>query len=249
VLVHLQPHALVARVSSSVPFPEGPSEDDVTRELEVGARAARAGAPVAPPAADLDPGPHRHDGHVVTFWRYVEQRGDLDARAAGHALRAVHDALRDCDAELPPCGHGEDVKAMLAIVEPSDDVELLLALSAGEPEPGGQALHGDAHLDNCLQTAAGPLWHDFESTCRGPREYDLAALVLGDRRMGTSRAREAVRAYGDHDEALVDSLVPPYAAWIYASMLVALPRRPELGPVLADRLRWLRGYAHGLGVA
>lgn len=249
VLVHLQPHLLVARVSSSLPFPEGPPEDDLTRELEVAAHAARGGAPVAPPSSDIDPGPHRHGGHIVTFWRYVEHGGDLDARAAGSGLRLVHDALRDCNAELPPRGHGDDVKAMLATVDPSDDVELLLSLSECGPELDGQALHGDAHLDNCLQTTQGPLWHDFESTCRGPREYDLAALVLGDRRLGTTRAQETLRAYGEHDEMLVDSLIPTYAAWIYASMLVALPRRPEIRPLVADRLRWLRGYAQERGLA
>jgi hypothetical protein len=44
-------------------------------------------------------------------------------------------------------------------------------------------------------------------------------------------------------------LIPTYAAWIYASMLVALPRRPEIRPLVADRLRWLRGYAQERGLA
>jgi len=249
VLVHLQPQPLVARVSSALPFPEGPNPADVARELEVGAHAARAGAPVVPPATDVDPGPHLEDGHVLTFWLYVEQRGDLDPRAAGRGLRLIHEALEDCDADLPDRGHGDDVQEMLATLEPSEDVELLLALSACGPELDGQALHGDAHLDNCLQAADGPLWHDFESTCRGPREYDLAALVLGDRRIGNARAREALRAYGTHDSALLDALVPVYAAWVYASMLIALPRRPDLGPLLGERLRWLRGHVRALGLA
>ncbi|HST16053.1 MAG TPA: phosphotransferase [Gaiellaceae bacterium] len=249
VLVHLKPHPLVARVSSALPFPEGPNPDDVPLELEVAGHAARAGAPVVPPSADVDPGPHRHDGHVVTFWRYVERRGDLDSRAAGRGLRLIHDALEDCAVGLPPRGHGDDVRAMLGTLEPSADVELLLVLSAGSPEPDGQALHGDAHLDNCLQSADGPLWHDLESTCRGPREYDLAALVLGDRRTGVTRARETLCAYGSHDAALLDALVPVYAAWVYASMLLALPRRPDLRPLLDDRIRWLRGHARTLGLA
>lgn len=248
VLVHLEPSPLVARVSSSLPFPRGPSPEDVIREIEVAAHAARAGAPVVPPATDVDPGPHRHGGHVVTFWRHVERRGDLDSGAAGRGLREVHDALRDCSTELPPRGHGEDVQAMLATIEPSEDVELLLAVSAGGPELDGQPLHGDAHLENCLQSADGPLWHDFESACCGPREYDLAALVLGDRRLGTTRARDALRAYGQHDEDLLDALLPVYAAWVYASMLVALPRRPGLGPILGERIRWLRSYAGELGL-
>jgi hypothetical protein len=39
---------------------------------------------------------------------------------------------------------------------------------------------------------------------------------------------------------VLEECLPIYAAWIYASFMVALPRRPELGPVLAERLRWLR---------
>jgi hypothetical protein len=62
VLVHLRPLPLVARVSSALPYPEGPPEDGVVHELAVAAHAARAGAPVIPPSDLLDPGPHRRDG-------------------------------------------------------------------------------------------------------------------------------------------------------------------------------------------
>ena len=248
VLVHLRPYGIVARASSALPFPEGPHPEDVVRELEVAGHAAAAGAPVVPPAAEIDPGPHAQDGHLVAFWRHVEHGDEPDAAAAGRGLRAIHDALADCRAELPPRGHAEEVEAMLAAIEPSADAELLRGLAAGGPKVDGQALHGDAHLDNCMQSAGGPLWHDFESACRGPREYDLAALVLGDRRRGDPRAREAVHAYGEHDEELLDALVPVYAAWVYASLLVALPRRPEIEPVMRDRLDWLRGYARERGL-
>lgn len=243
VLVHLQPLPIVARVSSSIPFPEGPRPDDVVRELAVARHAALAGAPVVPPAEELDPGPHCHGGRVITFWTYAPSRGPVDARVAGRGLRTIHEALADFDAEaLPAAGHGEDVAAMLATVPASDDVELLRDLSARASAGRGQALHGDAHLDNCLHSDGGMLWHDFESTCRGPREYDLAALVLRDRsRGGDASARAALLAYGTHDAALLDELVPVYAAWVYASFLVALPRRPELAPILSERLRWLRG--------
>src|SRR5215471_6957021 len=71
VLVHLRPLPIVARVSSGRPYPEGPPEEDVIRELAVASRAARAGAPVVPPSDLLDPGPHRRDAHVVVFWQYV----------------------------------------------------------------------------------------------------------------------------------------------------------------------------------
>ena len=96
-----------------------------------------------------------------------------------------------------------------------------------------QALHGDAHLANCLP---GPLWHDFETACRGPREFDLAPLLLWE----TEASRLALAAYGDHDRDVLEQCVPVYAAWIFASMMISLNERPEEGPALADYLRWLR---------
>jgi hypothetical protein len=198
---------------------------------------------VIPPAGEIDPGPHRHGGRVVTFWRYVAPQGDVDPRAAGRGLRAIHDALLDYEGELPPAGHPAETHEMLDSVESSPDVDLLLSLVPGGRQAEGQALHGDAHLFNCLPSAAGPLWHDFETACRGSREYDLAALVLRDRSAGGDpAARRALSGYGPHDAALVDELLPGYAAWIFASFMIAIPRRPELAPVLDERLRWLRSY-------
>jgi hypothetical protein len=245
VLVHLAPSPVVARVSSGIPFPEGPKPEDVVRELHVARHAARGGAPVIPPLEDPEPGPHHRGAHIVTFWRYVRPQGQVDPRAAGRGLRHIHEALGDYeDLALPARGHGDDVHAMLEAVPESADVELLRTLAARSSEVEGQALHGDAHLDNVLRAGRLQYWHDLESACRGPREYDLAALVLRDRSQGEDpAARAALAAYGSHDAELLDALVPVYAAWIYASFLVALPRRPELAPILEDRLRWLRRCA------
>jgi hypothetical protein len=243
VLVHLAPFSIVARASTSLDWPGGPSEDDVVRELEVASHAAGRGAPVVPPSEELDPGPHEQDGHVVTFWRYVESTGEVDGRAAGRGLRAIHDALADYDGSLPAAAHPEDVHAMLDTLEDSKDTRLLRDIVSNAPDLDGQALHGDAHLWNCMASSGGPLWHDFETACRGPREYDLAALALNDLVRGPDLpAREALAAYGEHDPELLDAAVPVYAAWVFTSMLTAVPRRPELGPMLELRMRWLRDY-------
>jgi len=236
VLVHLRPLPLVARVSSGRPYPEGPPEDDVIRELAVASHAARAGAAVVPPSDLLDPGPHRHGAHVVTFWQYVEPKREVEPVAAGEALRAIHDALADYEGALPSL-HTDDLVGILDSIEPSADVDFLRELGLRQPAGPRQAIHGDAHLANCLP---GPLWHDFETTCSGPREFDLAALTLSDEVRHDDASRIALEAYGDHDAELLQECLPIYAAWIYASFMVALPRRPELGPVLALRLRWLR---------
>jgi Phosphotransferase enzyme family len=241
VLVHLWPSPVVARITSGAP---GVDPDDVERELAVARHAARAGAPVVRPSDLLPPGPHRHDGHTLVFWHYLVQAGKLDATAAGRGLYTIHDSLADYDGELPRVGRAEEVRAMLQPFAPSDDVELLCEL-AWRTLPEGQALHGDAHLFNCIQTPAGPIWHDLETACRGPREYDLAALVLSDRSGGSDpEARIAMAAYGNYDEALLDQAVPVYASWVAASFMVAVARRPDAAPALERQLRFLRRFCH-----
>src|SRR5689334_10339584 len=101
VLVHLQPSPVVARVTSSVPYPQGPDPEDVAREVAVAAFCAEAGCAVVPPLG----GPWHECGHVVAFWQYIPPHADPDPAEAGRALREIHDALESYDGELPPFGH------------------------------------------------------------------------------------------------------------------------------------------------
>lgn len=237
VLVHLSPAPVVARVSSGAPTMD---PDDVARELDVARHAANAGAPVVPPSDLIDPGPHEHDGHTLVFWQYVDQHGEADAAVAGEGLRAIHDALVDYEGELPALHRMDD---LLEELPASADSDLLRELTS-VVLPTGQAIHGDAHLYNCMGTAAGPLWHDFETSCRGPVEYDLAALVHRLRiHGGDERPAVALAGYGDHDADLLEAALPVYAAWIAASWLVALPRRPqELAEPIERQLAYLRAH-------
>jgi Ser/Thr protein kinase RdoA (MazF antagonist) len=233
VLVHLRPLPVVARVSSGKPLQP---EDRIVLELAVASHAARAGARVVPPSDLLDPGPHRHGGRVVAFWQYVEPGGELDPRAAGAALREIHEALADYSGELPAL-HTVDTRGLIDSLEPSADVEFLRELASRPIDGPAQALHGDAHLGNCLP---GPLWHDFETACRGPREFDLAALALSAETPFQERSRLALAAYGDHDLERLDACIASYMAWICASYMVESARRPSLPRLLEARLRWLR---------
>jgi Ser/Thr protein kinase RdoA (MazF antagonist) len=183
-----------------------------------------------PPADEVEPVPYRAGGHVVTFWRYVEPFEDPEEDAAVRALREIHDALESYSGALPELGHPQETAAMLDALPPSAGVDLLREITARRPEVVGQALHGDAHLFNVLGTPGGPLWHDFETACRGPREYDLAALA----------ENASLDAYGPYDHDLVDAMWPQYAAWVTASLLTALPRRPDLAASVERRLRQLR---------
>jgi hypothetical protein len=240
VLVHLSPSPVVARVTSGAP---GVDPGDVERELKVAGHLARASAPVVQPSDLLPPGPHQRDGHTLVFWRYLVRTGEVDPVAAGRGLRTIHEALADYQGELPRGGRPTDVHQMLAPFPPGDDVDLLRELSSREL-PEGQALHGDAHLFNCIQTAAGPVWHDLETACRGPREYDLAALVLDDRsRAPDPEARKALAAYGPYDEELLDQAIPVYASWVAASFMAAVARRPEAAPALERQLEFLRRFS------
>ncbi len=241
VLVHLWPSPVVARVTSGAP---GVNPHDVERELDVARHAARAGAPVVQPSDLLPPGPHRRDGHTLVFWRYLVETGPLEPAGAGQGLRAIHDSLANYDGELPRAGRGEEVRAMLAPFAPSDDVELLCELASREL-PEGQALHGDAHLFNCMQTATGPIWHDLETACRGPREYDLAALLLQERsRDPQPEAQTAAAAYGPYDDDLLECALPVYASWVAASFMAAVARRPDAAPAVERQLQFLRRFRH-----
>jgi Ser/Thr protein kinase RdoA (MazF antagonist) len=212
---------------------------DAVRELRVSRHAAERGAPVVPPSSLLDAGPHEHAGFTLVFCEYLEHDGAPDPVRAGEGLRTLHDALADFEGELPPASRTERVHEMLAVLETSDDIELLRAL-ATRPLPRGQALHGDSGLYNCLATAQGPIWHDLETTCRGPREYDLAALALRNRCYGDHPAGErALAAYGAHDEGLFERALVSYAVWIAASWVrVGDPAQVE------GELRFLRTH-HG----
>ena len=239
VLVHLWPWPVVARVTSGA---AGVDPAEVERELTVATHAARAGAPVVQPSDLLPPGPHRRDGHTLVFWRYLVRTGELDPAAAGRGLRRIHDSLVDYEGELPRGGRAAEVRGMLAPFAPSDDVELVCELASSEL-PEGQALHGDAHLFNCIQTATGPVWHDLETACRGPREYDLAALVLDDRSGGRDpEAWAAIAAYGPYNEDILEQALPVYASWLAASFMVAVARRPDAVPALERQLRFLRRF-------
>lgn len=239
VLVRLPPWPLVARVTSGA---AGVDPQDVARELDVARHLVRAGAPVVEPSDLLDPGPHEHRGHTVVFWRYLTWSGELDPAGAGRGLRTIHDALADYEGSLPAAGRAQDVRAMLAPFPASHDVELLGELAAREL-PVGQALHGDAHLFNCIQTTAGPIWHDLETACRGPREYDLAALIVADR-SGTAdpNAQIALTAYGPYDANLLDRAIPIYGAWVAASFMAALDRRSDAAAALELQMKFLRRY-------
>jgi hypothetical protein len=216
-IVHFPPAPVVARVSITLGSVRDADWD--SEQIRIAQFLVDAGAPVAPPAAGLDPGPHLQDGLSVTLWRYVEHdEARVDPVAIGRSLRVLHEALTAYPGRLPTADRLREIEVVLASLPPSEhagaaELAELRAFVQRLAPLAGRPLHGDAHLFNVLCTPAGPLWSDFENACAGPIEYDLACMAY--RRTPENEA--AVAAYGAHDETLRASL-DPYVAVFLAAM-------------------------------
>lgn len=153
---------------------------------------------MVPPSDLLPPGPHVHDGLTISFWRYVAPSSDeVPAPAvAGRMLGELHQVLRDYPGELPlfapPLGdipRGLDRLERMPSVLPASDVALLRTIAdrllpaLRSIDAPLQPLHGDAHVYNLIPTAQGPMWNDFEDTCRGSVAWDLSSLSDADGQM------------------------------------------------------------------
>jgi hypothetical protein len=219
VLVHLAPAPVVARVPITLARLRGAEWFD--EEMRIARFLAANDAPIAPPADDVDPGPHERDGFHVTLWRWIEHDpARFDPAGAGRALRELHEALGRYGGVLPTCDRLDEVRRLLATFETTDEIDRLRAL-ADQLEPlEGRPLHGDAHLSNVLWSPAGPLWGDLENVCRGPVEYDLACL----RFRGLPAAEDAITAYGTHDEPAIDAVMPHLTLFLAAWTLVVVGR-------------------------
>lgn len=219
-LVHLAPAPVVARVAT-LTGTRRPAAAWLRREVAVAGFLARAGAPVVAPSAELDPGPHTHEGISLSFWEFVEEvEVPLDAAEAGRRLRVCHQALTDYDGRLEPLGTLAEAERWLRELEQEGriDAEQAGRLRSDAAEARRriealalplQAVHGDAHLDNAINTSAGPLWNDWEDTCLAPRELDLgcleaAASVWGD---DPEPVAAALAAYGEVDPEALTAFV------------------------------------------
>lgn len=260
-LLHLAPAPVVARVPTTTRAVR-PGAAWLRREVAVAGHLARRGAPVVAPTAAADPGPHLHEGLPVTLWELAAPTGDpVDARAAGRALRTCHEALADFAGDLPEHAIFREARAILArlldagALDPADaarvrrwDASLTEAID--RLDVPFQALHGDAHLGNLIQTARGPLWNDWEDTFRGPRAWDLACLHAAARAFGQDPAPVAAAAagYGDEGDAAVLELMIDARAYVgLAWTMVAAPHRADGAERVRRRLERLRERVPGEG--
>jgi hypothetical protein len=248
-IIHLRPAPVVARVAGATAILRPDVREWFGREVAVAGFLAGRGVGVVPPSAEIPPGPHEHDGLILSFWRFVQPAPDRQPSVAegAEALQTLHRALRDFPGELPVLTSPlVEVPRLLDRIERQGDLQasdLVLLREAHErlapilrsPGRPAQALHGDAHLRNLTATAGGLLWNDFEDTCSGPVHWDLACFCRP-----LSEGREAaLAAYGagaptlDELALWLEARELQGTVWLVAMSRPFPDRRPRAGEMLA----------------
>jgi len=187
VVAWLRPSMVVAKIGV------GPQRDfDI--DVSVASALGALGAPVVAPAPEFPAVVHSHDGFAVTFWRYYPQPTDVDI--TGERVAAALHRLHVCCAEMPTELHAalpsylaelKSVSELLQDVErlsalPEQDRRLLIRafdclwqrLQQTSLADSHVVIHGSPHPYNVLLVDGEPRFIDFETTCIGPVEWDLA---------------------------------------------------------------------------
>jgi hypothetical protein len=240
--------------------PAGVEFAAVQRELEVARCLTLNGVGSIEP---MLPAPFAlKSGAVATLWRYVEHdpATTVSPRAFGELLRAFHRALGSLPCELPAL----DARAQLAErleqleelqVVAADDIELLRerfdAVSSQLSRPnsalGVGPLHGDAHPESIIVGRHGPVFCDFESACRGPREWDLIARAVHHERFGgDERAWRAFCAGYGYDVREWPAFKAFATARALSITCFALERTAQHRNEAERRLRFWRGDRRAL---
>ncbi len=260
VMVHLRPHPVVARVAAAAVRARG-RDAMAWLEREAAVIAYLGGRSAVAPAEAVPLGPHHEDGFPLLFLGFVEHRGHPPSspEVVGATLRSLHAAMEGFPGRLPELGVLRETRGWLDALVADRDLpaaDLVAVRDRYEQvrdEIAGkawhcQALHGDAHLGNLLDTSRGPLWTDFEDVQCGPPEWDLAALVAGARveaGRGAALLDRAVLAYG------VDPASPGLALMVRARIIAAVAwelaagRNPDGLARAYRRIDWLVGRGSG----
>lgn len=145
---------------------------------------------------------------VASIWRYVPPLSPAPVvEDLGLVLREFH-ALGVPSLPLPLWDPIQDARQRLADAEGLDghDRDFLVEwcdrldpqISALNKRAARKLIHGDAHVGNLLRDPSGlTVMCDFDATCVGPWQVDLAAVAVGEARFGGSGAhRTLAAAYG-----------------------------------------------------
>ncbi len=174
---------LVARVVQDVDGPRQGTEW-FARENAIAQHLTAHGAPVIPLHSGLPPGPHEHLGYPINFWEFVTRvDAEPDPCEIGRTLRQCHDIMRHFAEPLPKLAVLSESLAILRDRElfPEATQQMLRDHLTRSIQILGQfphqALHGDAHMGNLMNTTRGLLWTDWEDTFSGPIEWDVASII------------------------------------------------------------------------
>jgi Ser/Thr protein kinase RdoA (MazF antagonist) len=204
VIAWLRPSPVVAKVAASTPAVRADVAAWLQRELDLAEFLGRAGIPVMAPSPEVPVTVHHRDGHAMSFWTYLEpsDAGPPGEDVIGSMLRDLHAALRSYPRTLPVLAPLGDIPAFLARPQTqlsAPDAAILgdaftrLTADLAAVPTRAQPLHGDAGAGNLMAAGGRWVWHDFEDTCSGPVEWDLAATTASPR----FAAARILAAYGD----------------------------------------------------
>jgi aminoglycoside phosphotransferase (APT) family kinase protein len=150
------------------------------------------------------------DGLLATVWSYLPPREpEPTATDLGPVLRDFHH-LAAPPQPMPRWDPVADARARLADAEalPDQDRRYLLdwcdrlhpqiaALTGAGP---AGLVHGDAHAGNLLRSREGQVvFCDFDATCLGPWQVDLAPVAVGEVRFGRVGAHQQLAAAYGYD--------------------------------------------------
>ena len=177
--LRLLPCDVLARVA--------PADQQVAQfEVDLARRLTEADCPVAALEPRVAPDVYQRDGFVVTLWTYYESSSaQISPTDYADALVRLHVGLRTLEVSTPR--FTDRINSALKLIASRDltpalageDRRLLgetmrrLGRTVGE-HGDEQLLHGEPHPGNLIATKHGLLFVDLETSCRGPREFDLA---------------------------------------------------------------------------
>jgi hypothetical protein len=149
-------------------------------------------------------------GHEVTVWDVVDPVRKPTPEDLAGLLLAMH-RMPLAEGELPgwdpvagirqrirsATGVSDGILEFL-ITECDSTAAELANLGHFDPLLPAGIIHGDAFLGNVIVGARGPVLCDFDSTCWGPREWDLAPVAVGALRFnyGHDLHERFAHAYG-----------------------------------------------------
>lgn len=256
VVIHLKPYPVVARLATLT----GQVRADggggwLEREIAVLSYLTQVNAPSVQVSPLIPPGPYTFRGLALSFVEWVnhDPTRSLSPYELGQKLKNLHQSLADCPLKLPLLTPVVELEHWLWQAQQiysfaPTDRELLeksykrIAQNLLKVARPGQIIHGDAHAGNLLHTERGAIWNDFEETCYGPVEWDLACLLNKELAFGSGENVAAVLAGYGADFSVAELMPFVEARMLEAILWMALLSQtyPDITLSLENYLAWLR---------